>query len=386
MCNTSRGCRHLRGDMNARLLLLLGGCSLLAACGPQSPRTASHTSPARPASVTSDAASPSPAQSAGATAQPAPVEPPPPLIVVRSPNGMVAATTPGGTFLWSFDPGTVGIATPTLVTGGPNLFAYGDSQVAVIDRTGTVIGHGAYTKGQGPGSPELLPEPTGVRWAWLRQDAAPASGDSTTPQVNSLWVGGLGLPARRVRTWAGTYEVRGLLWSDAGIVVVKVKTTCGLMPTGSTLVDPSTGAETALFGAERWPLDVGAGLRVAMGMDLQTLYVAGTAQITRTYPLPIHVARIAPAGSRLFVSTFGEEGCGGQQKAATSVVEVPSATQTTIDGFFADAWLDDSHVLGRSLVTDPRGGFGWSAHVLVADLSGQESELALGRLVGVLRP
>jgi hypothetical protein len=79
-------------------------------------------------------------------------------------------------------------------------------------------------------------------------------------------------------------------------------------------------------------------------------------------------------------------GCGGRPEAATSIIAVPSGTQTTIDGFFADAWLDDTHVLGRSLVVRSAGDFDWSAHVQVADLLGQKSDVALGTLVGVLRP
>jgi hypothetical protein len=69
---------------------------------------------------------------------------------------MVAAATPDGAFVWSFDPRALAIANPVLVTGGPNLLAYGDGKVVVINRAGAVIGHGVYT-GQWDGSyPEVF--------------------------------------------------------------------------------------------------------------------------------------------------------------------------------------------------------------------------------------
>ncbi len=308
--------------------------------------------------------------------------------MVTSPNGTVAATTPDGTFVWSFDPRSLRIAHPELVTGGPNLLAYGGGQVAVIDRTGTVLGRGAFIEQEGfDGYSELFPAPTGTSWAWTTGDMAPTDGTpSPAPQVSSLWVAGVGQPPRKVRTWTGDYSVRARQWSDAGIVVVKVTTTCGSYPHSSALVDPATGAQTPLFGDGRWPLDVAAGLSVATDVDERSLYVTGTAQIATSFPLLIKGAGIAPSSSRLFVSTFDEAGCGGQRKAATGVIEVPSGTQTTIDGFFAGAWLDDTHLLGWSLVTHPNGGADRDAHVRVSDLSGRQSDLVLGTLVGVMRP
>src|SRR5207302_2025093 len=152
--------------------------------------------------------------------------------------------------------------------------------------------------------PELLPEPTGMRWAWTTLDSKPVDGASNpTPRVSSLWVAGVRQPPRKVKTWTGDYEILGAQWSDAGIVIVKLTYTCGLNPHSSVLVDPATGAETALFGDGRWPLDVGAGLHVAMSVDSTSLYVEGAAQVTKTYPLLIHRARVDSSGSRVFVST-----------------------------------------------------------------------------------
>jgi hypothetical protein len=362
--------------MNTRLSLILGLGLLLAAaaCGPAPARPASlaRAAPAAPSPPPSELALPSPTPSASPSAPPAPVAPPQPLVVVRSPNGTVAAASPDGTFVWSFEPRSLGIASPAFVTSGPNLLAYGGGKVAVIDRAGNVIGHGVYNGLPEGGYPELLPAPTGTRWAWMALD--------------SLWVAGVGQAPTRVRTWNASDGVLARQWSDAGIVIVKLTPTCGLNPQSSALVDPVRGTETPLFGAGRWPLDVRSGLSVAMGVDDRTLYVIGRAQITRAYPLPIQGAGVDPSGSRLFVSTFGELGCGGVPTAATSIIDVASTSQTTIDGFFADAWLDDQHLLGRSLVTHPDGGFDWSSRVRVADLSGHESDLVMGTLVGVLRP
>ena len=358
----------------------------LAACGTNASGTASHprSTPAPPAAVQplSQSASPSP----DATPGQEPATPPQPVIVVKSPNGMVAAMTADGTFRWAFDPHKLGIPDPVLVTGGPNLLAIGDGRVVVIDRTGAVIGRGTYG-GESPmgAVPALHPSPTGTRWAWTTVTTAPQPGASTTgPHASSLWVAGLGEPPHKVRTWTGDYDVESRQWSDAGIVDVKLDYRCGLLPLSSVLVDPATGAESALFGPDRWPLDVRAGLRVAMDSDGKSLYVAGSAQMTRTYPLLIQAAGIGSSGSRLFVSTLNMSGCGGSAKAATSVVDVPSGQETTIAGFFADAWLDDTHLLGRSPVQGPPQGVTWSAHVQVADLSGHQSDLALGTLIGVL--
>jgi hypothetical protein len=297
---------------------------------------------------------------------------------------MVAAATADGAFAWAFDPRTLGFPNPQFVTGGPNLMAYGAGRVAVIDRTGKAIGHGVITN-QKPGDSGLLAEPTGKRWAWTTLDTNSVNGGSNSPpDVSSLWVAGVGQAPRKLSSWTGHYQVMGVQWSDAGIVVVKLITTCGWDPQSSVLVDPATGSETALFGAGRWPLDVRAGVHVAMGVDSPSLFVEGAAQITKAYSLPIHRAGVDSSGSRVFVSTFGVLGCGGQPKAATSIMELPSGAQTTIDGFFADTWLDDAHLLGRSLQTSSASG--WSAHVQVADLSGSISNVALGTLIGVLRP
>src|SRR5262249_2765389 len=144
--------------------------------------------------------------------------------------------------------------------------------------------------------------------------------------------------------------------------------------------------ETSLFGDGRWPLDVHAGIRVAKDADKPTVYVTGKAQISRSYPLPVVGAGIDPSGSRLFVSTFGETGCGGRVATATGVVDAASNSQTMIEGFLAEAWLDDQHLLGRTVADGPVGEAVWGPDVLVADLSGHESSLAAGTLVGVLRP
>jgi hypothetical protein len=337
--------------------------------------------------------SPAPSAMPTTSADPSATPPPPlvteaerPVIVVRSPNGMVAAMTADGTSRWAFDPHTIGLSDPILLTGGPNLLAIGDGRVVVIDRTGAVIGRGTYS-GESPmgAVPTMHPSPTGTRWAWMTVSTVPAPGASTAgPHASSLWVAGLGEPPHRVRTWTGDFDVASRQWTDPGIVVVKSDYRCGELPQSSALVDPATGAESALFGANRWPLDVRAGLRVAMDTDHKSLYVAGTTQMTRTYPLPIQAAGIGPSGSRLFVSSLDMSGCGGTAQAATSVVDVPSAQETTIAGFFAEAWLDDTHLLGRSPVQGPPQGVTWSAHVQVSDLSGHRSDVALGTLVGVL--
>jgi hypothetical protein len=73
---------------------------------------------------------------------------------------MVAVTTPDGMFVWSLDPGRPGIANPSLATNGPNLLAYGGGSVSVIDRSGTVIGHGTSAPNR-----LLYPAPTGLSWA-----------------------------------------------------------------------------------------------------------------------------------------------------------------------------------------------------------------------------
>jgi hypothetical protein len=300
-------------------------------------------------------------------------------MVVKSPNGMVAAVTADGASVWAFDPGNLGIANPVLVTSGPNLLAYGGGSVAVIDRTGTIIGHGASAPNQ-----DVYPAPSGLRWAWTTRDS---TAEPPAPQVSSLWTAGVGLDPARVKTWTGSSTVSARQWSDAGIVVVKLDESCGGYPESSSLVDPSRGTETALFGAGRWPLDVHAGLSLGTDLDARTLVVIGRSQITRTYPLLVQRAGVDPSGSRLYVSTSGMAGCGGVPKAATSIIDVASNSQTTIDGFFADAWLDDQHLLGRSLLPNqPVQGIEFSSSIRIADLSGHESDLAKGTFIGVLRP
>ena len=363
--------------MKPPLVLTLGLWLLLAAaaCGGGPARAASTPPAARPTPSPAAPAPPadpsptSPAQTATASR---------PLAIVSSPNGMVAAVSPDGVFAWSFDPGHLGITKPALVTNGPNLLAYGGGSVAVIDRSGTVIGRGTAAADQ-----PIFPAPTGLSWAWTTVDSTT---EPPAPQTSSLWVAGVGQRPSRVRTWTGGYTVSASQWSDAGIVVVRLGPSCGAYPQSSSLVDPATGGEASLFGDGRWPLDVHAGIRVAKDADEPTVYVTGRARITRSYQLPVVGAGIDPSGTRLFVSTFGETGCGGRIATATSVVDVASNSQTMIDRFLAEAWLDDQHLLGRTVAAGPAGQAVWGPDVLVADLSGHESSLAVGTLVGVLRP
>jgi hypothetical protein len=296
-------------------------------------------------------------------------------VVVTSPNGATTAVAADGTPMWAFDPARIGIPNANLVIGGPNLLVYGQGQLAVVNRSGAIIGRAQLpklTRAAGEdASPQVIASPTGTRWAWTLD--------------KDLWVAGLGERPHLVKSWTGV-EVDARQWSDAGVVVVKLGESCGGRPLSSVLVDPATGTETPLFGADRWPLDVHGGVQVATSDDQPTLFVAGAAQITRTYPLPVRGARVSPAAGRMFVSTFAMTGCGGRPVAATHVLEVPSGGEATVDGFFAEAWLDDTHLLGRTVLPGPQTEFAWSSHVQVVDLSGHRSDLVLGRLIGVLRP
>jgi hypothetical protein len=362
--------------MNTRLVHLLGWGLLLtlAACGTPLARTASPSSsasarpapPQAPASTTATSPSPAPA------AQPSPVLPPGPVVVVKAPNGAISATAGDGTPLWGFDPKKLGIVGPTFVTAGPDLLAVGRGVVLVIDRTGTVVGRGVFPGDAGAGDvAPITPAPSGTRWAWL--------------DGSSLWVAGLGEAPHRVSSWTGDVVVLGL-WSDAGIVITKLSPTCGADPVSSVLVDPATGAEQALFGAHLRPLDVHGGVRVAVGPEPATIQVAGAAQFSRTLPIPVEAAGISPSADRLFASALAMGGCGGVARATTGVFDVATGDQTAIDGFFAGAWLDDAHLLGRSVEPSPPQRVVWSSHVQVADLSGHTSDLVLGTLVGVLHP
>jgi len=305
-----------------------------------------------------------------ASPQPPQVQPGP-VVVVKAPNGSIAATTADGTPLWGFDPKTLGIVEPAFVTAGPNLLAVGKGVVLVIDRTGTVIGRGVFPGETGAGNvAPIAPDPSGTRWAWL--------------DGSSLWVAGLGEVPHRVSSWTGDVDLR--LWSDAGIVITKLSPTCGDDPVSSVLVDPATGAEQALFGAQLWPLDVHGGMRVAVGPEPATIQVAGAAQFSRTLPMPVQAAGISPSADRLFASALAMGGCGGVAQASTGVFDIGTGRQTTIDGFFANAWLDDTRLLGRSVEPSPPQRVVWSSHVQVADLAGHTSDLVLGTLVGVLHP
>lgn len=360
--------------MNTRHVHLLGWGLLLAlaACGTPLARTASPSSSARPAPPQAPASTPSTSPSPAPAAQPSPVQPPRPVVVVNAPNGAISAMAADGTPLWGFDPKTLGIVGPTFVTAGPNLLAVGKGVVLVIDRTGTVIGRGVFPGDTGAGYvAPITPAPSGTRWAWL--------------DGSSLWVAGLGETRHRVSSWTGDVVVLNR-WSDAGIVITKLSPTCGVDPASSVLVDPATGVEQALFGAHLWPLDVHGGVRVAVGPEPATIQVAGAAQFSRTLPLPVKAAGISPSADRLFAGAIAMGGCGGVAQATTGVFDVATADQTTIDGFFASAWLDDTHLLGRSVEPSPPQMVVWSSHVQVADLTGHTSDLVLGTLVGVLHP
>ncbi len=303
-------------------------------------------------------------------------------------NGPVGAVTTGGGWLWSFQPDSLGVPNPQFVSAGPYLIAYGWAQpeggrIAVVDRSGAVVARSSYN------SPAvIIPDPSGTQWAWV----------NISSNVYSLWVGGLDQAPREIKSWSepSGYELTVPQWSDEGIVLLRVYTACGVeTPEGSSLFDPVTGVETPLFAAGQTPLDVHAGVHVAMAVVdgsspssvSWSLYLAGSASGTYQYDLPIRKAAVSPDGSHVEVSMMGEMGCGGgPAETATDLIDLATGAQTRLPGFFADGWLDDDHLLGSTVTAtsgNPAGGVR-STDIQISDMGGQVHNVVIGELVGVL--
>jgi hypothetical protein len=380
--------------LSAMLVWPVLGLLAAAACGSGSPALA-RTPSTRAVGAAPVSAPPAPAAAPTNTAPAAP-SPSPPLLVVRAPNGAVGAATIDGTWLWSFDPHVLGVANEQLVTAGPNLIAYGSSgpssdggTVAVVDRTGHVFYRGIYTAGARPTFlSDIRPDPTGTRWAWSTLDSALSTPQtSSQPWVSSVWIGGIGMQSRKLKTWTepnGT-EIDVRQWSDQGIVLLRLASTCGWQPQSSSLLDPGSTREEPLFGADLLPLDVHAGVHVAMDGSGTGLRLEGSASGTYTYELLIQGARVNPSGTRVEVSTLSMSGCGGVFKAGTGVIGLTTGRQTMLAGFFAGGWLDDDHLVGRTAMPAPVQSTNWGASVQIADLTGHVTDVVRGNPIGVIR-
>lgn len=388
----------MRGGISPRVLASVLLLLLVGACG--GGQHVSRTAAQARASSTSAPAAQTSAPAAESSPPTGPAKAPaiPPVLAVRAGNGAVGAVAADGTWLWSFDPKSAGLADRQFVAAGPNLIAFEQGSAAqgvtgaitVVDRAGGVVYRGAYTAAvlNGGMFTGIWPDPSGTRWAWSTLDSAPQTPASTSqPWVSSVWVGGVGLQPRKLKSWSepnGT-EVDVRMWSDDGIVLLTIAATCGWDPKSSSLLDPSSGGEQPLFGPSVVPLDVHAGVQVGMDTSSNSVVLAGAARGAVKYDLPIHRAGVNPGGTRIEVSTLGMSGCGGVFTAATAVIDVGSGSQATIPNFFADAWLDDDHLLGRTALPAPVQSALWSSHIQVADLAGHVTDVVQGNLIGVLR-
>jgi hypothetical protein len=129
-----------------------------------------------------------------------------------------------------------------------------------------------------------------------------------------------------------------------------------------------------------------------MDNTTNTVYLAGATSFSEKFRLPVHKASVSPDGKRIEVSAFAEGGCGGTFEASTVVIDAGTLNQTALRSFFADAWLDNDHLVGHTAIPNPLccsaahpmpGN--WSTHLQIANVKGGVTDVVRGQLIGVLR-
>ncbi|HXA27928.1 MAG TPA: hypothetical protein VN193_04190 [Candidatus Angelobacter sp.] len=356
-------------------------CASVTACGAAQTGGPVSTSPS--ASSTSTLSTSSTATPAPATVAPTPtatpIPPPPPLLIVQQyqpPKAVIEAIEISGTVHWSFDVKTVVGDGVQLQVAGSHLLLAGSGKIAVIDRSGTVIGRGTYSGNVA----EVRLDPTGTRWAW---SDSPTQPDSDGTVRGAVWVAGLSEPAHRIQDWTENGITESVVeWSDRGIVIAVRGSGCSpyIQEEWTALLDPATGHSTALFGHDRHLTDVHAGLETAVHGS--SLFVTGRTTMTAARPSSEGLftsATISPDGAHVFGSLVAAGGCGAPPHVRTAVGDVAAGSWTVLDNVFAVGWYDDSHLV----VCDT--SYEGPLHVVDLAGSGDPAALTHGYFAGVLR-
>jgi hypothetical protein len=306
---------------------------LLAACGATAGTAAQ-----------SSLSTPTPIRTATPTQipSPAPISPPPPgvplaLLYSGSPAPgalQVEAINTKGVQQWGLTQAqeaqyfglTVaqyGADSSTPQIGGSYLYFFSQAtpasvyQVAVVSRTGTLIGHGT--------APALNPNPDGTspfqvspikpEWAWTTDETPNASG----PHRGVVEVGGLGEANRIVFRWVAPvgFTEQLINWTNSGIIMQRTELGGGFPCGGFESTDyawfainPLTDALTDLFAGNDWFEDASSGVTAALPINApHTVLVNGV-----TYSESKSVATsaaISPDGVHVavFRQSFGP--CGG---------------------------------------------------------------------------
>jgi hypothetical protein len=169
-------------------------------------------------------------------------------------------------------------------------------------------------------------------------------------------------------------------------------------------MDPSSGRLTPLYGSDRHVTDlhrgVSAGIRSTYdpGTRVETNQVFvgyGVPERIITIPgvaAPDHLtddALVSPDGAWIAASLTAEGGCGGVPEVRTAIVDTETGALHIITDFFAQAWVDSSHLAGyrETARTDPATGQQLperDPHLLLADLGGTIVDLPKGTFLAVI--
>ena len=354
---------------------------LLAACG-------AATSPATTPTPTARA-TPTVIPTASATAVPTPVAEP--ALAVLSDAGVYTEYSAGnlkvvngqGVEQWSMTNATMlklfGLSaqdakTPNFTIGSVvagsyiylfnTLYEATSGKVAVLSRTGTVLGVAATPPGPNGNGFRMVYSPIRPEWAWL-VDESPANAGVTYRRHGIINVGGLGEPNRTAYRWLAPADNVETLegWTNTGIIVHREQylgVDCNIFyqpgsawfalnPDTGTLTQLADGNKVALLAASSHDI-VAASLSDAHAVLINGVaYTESKSQVTNAF--------ISPDGAYVAVDRYSQTRCdlnaqGG--KNTVELVNVAGKTHIDLQNLNAFAWLSSTE-----FVANPPDGSTW---------------------------
>jgi hypothetical protein len=240
--------------------------------------------------------------------------------------------------------------------GGSDLFFFIQStptsadQVAVVSRTGALIGRGTAPAFSLAVTSPFQVSPIGTEWAWTTDETPNASGQHR----GVVEVGGLNEANRIVYRWVAPvgFTEQLINWTNTGIIMQRTELG-GPFPCGgydSTdyawfAINPATDALTNLFAGNDWFQDASSGVNAATPMNAPHTVLVNGVSYSESKSVASSAA-ISPDGVHVAVFRQTFNPCGGGNIPITSIEIITVATQSHIDlsTLYFDGWFGPSDI------------------------------------------
>jgi len=225
-------------------------------------------------------------------------------------------------------------------------------KVAVISRTGQLLGVGSSPIPPFLGIWGFVSSPTGTEWAWSTDETPNASGK----HHGVVQVSGLGEAARAVYHWVApigfTEELVG--WTNTGIIMERNEYGgCGILYDSAAAwfaINPANGALTELFTGNDQFLGASSGVTVAALMNDGHAVLINGVRYAESKSIIVG-ADISPDGAHVAVSRISDyQGCAGYvPKNTVEMVTVASKTHVDLQNLTAIGWWGDTQFIANAL-------------------------------------